>query len=436
MESQKSFYRIRATTSIELKGHLMPFKHVVDDIYRLTVQHHAWRSSCLNMVASESLTSSLVEALLASDFSRRYSESHAFHAGDRYYREIEDIVEDLARQVYKASYVELRPPTGNLTVLAVLCGLTKPGDTVVTCSPYGGGYPIALVAEWANIEVAYYPFDQDSLNIQVEESCQLIRDVNPNLVILGASRFLFPHPVEALSEAAHAIGVPVYYDGSHVMGLIVSRHFQDPFAEGADILAGSTHKTIFGPQRGVIATNDEGLYRRISDVLTGDPFLVSCHHPGSLVALGVALAETLEFGDAFAGQVVRNAQALGEAMLGRGLPVLGAGMGFTQSHQVILSFETLFSPTAWEIKSKLEEVGVIADATVRFGTQELTRLGMKEREMQQVADLIADTIQETRDPAAIREDVQELAGGFKRVHYTFSDGEEAYTFLGSRLGLV
>jgi glycine hydroxymethyltransferase len=413
----------------------MTFKHVVDDIYRLTQEHHAWRGSCLNMIASESLTSALVEALLTADFSRRYSSSSGFYAGSRYYGEIEEIVEELARQVYKARHVELRPPTGNLTVLGVLCGLTRPGDTVVTCGPYGGGYPIALVAEWANIEVAYYPFDQDSLNIQVEESCQLIQEVAPNLVILGASRFLFPHPVAALSEAAHEIGVPVYYDGSHVMGLIVSGHFQDPFAEGADILAGSTHKTIFGPQRGVIATNDEGLYRRISDVLAGDPFLVSCHHPGSLVALGAALAETLEFGDAFAGQVVRNAQALGEAMLARGLPVLGAGMGFTQSHQVILSFETLFSPRAWEIKSKLEEVGIIADATVRFGTQELTRLGMKEREMGEAANLIADTVQGTRDLAAIREDVRELAGAFKRVHYTFSDGEEAYAFLGSRLGL-
>lgn len=413
----------------------MTFKHVVHDIYRITREHHAWRSSCLNMVASESLTSSMVEALLASDFSRRYSESHAFHAGDRYYREIEEIVEDLARQVYKAKYVELRPPTGNLTVLGVLCGLTKPGDTVATCDPYGGGYPVALVAEWANIRVAYYPFDQNSLNIQPEESCQLIRDIRPNLVILGASRFLFPHPVAALSEAAHEIGVPVYYDGSHVMGLIVSGHFQDPFAEGADILAGSTHKTIFGPQRGVIATNEEGLFRRISDVLAGDPFLVSCHHPGSLVALGVALAETLEFGSIFAGQVVRNAQALAQAMLARGLPVLGVDLGFTQSHQVILNFETLFSPAAWRIKEKLEEAGIIADATVRFGTQELTRLGMKEGEMQQVADLIADIVQETRDPAAIRADVREMARSFRTVHYTFSEGEEAYAFLGSRLGL-
>lgn len=402
-------------------------REIVDNIYRLTKEHHAWRSSCLNMIASESLTSPLVEALLSSDFSRRYSSKGAY-AGDRYYRKIAEIVESLAQRVYKAKYIELRPPTGNMTVMGVVCGLTKPGDTLTTFNTNWGGYPIRL-AEWANIRVVYYPFDQDTLNIKADEACELIRDVRPNLVIVGASEFLFPHPLRELAEAAHAVGAPVYYDGSHVMGLIVGNRFQDPFGEGADILAGSTHKTIFGPQRGVIATNDRDLYLRIANVFESPPFLVSCYHLNTIVALGVALAEVLEFGAAYADQTVRNAQALAQALHQRGIPLRGASCGFTQSHQVILDNGAFGSPEALAIKARLEEAGIIADLVVRFGVQELTRLGMKESEMRQVAGLIADVIQETRPLPAIREDVRQLAGDFQQIHYSFSDGEQAYAFL-------
>lgn len=407
----------------------MSMINLVKEIFSITEKHHAWRSSCLNMIASESLTSPFVEVLLSSDFSRRYSSKGAY-AGDRYYLGIEEIVKDLARRAYRAKYVELRPATGNLTVMGVVFGLTKPGETVTQYNPQWGGYPIRMLS-WSGIDVVFYPFDHNTLNIDAEGAQQLIREHRPSLVVVGASEFLFPHPLAALSQAAREVGASVYYDGSHVMGLILGGQFQDPFGEGADVVAGSTHKTIFGSQRGVIATNNEELYNRIANVFDSPPFLVSCYHLNTLVALGVALAEMLEFGSAYATQIVRNAQTLAQVLAGRGLKLYGVGHGFTQSHQVILDCGTFGSPEAVDIKNRLEEVGIIADQVVRFGVQELTRLGMKENEMRHIAGLIADTVHQGRPMQAIRNDVCGLTAAFQKVHYSFCDGEQAYAFLGA-----
>jgi len=406
-------------------------KDKVIGICHLVEKHHAWRRSCLNMIASESVTSPLVEALIASDFSRRYSSKGAY-AGDKYFVEIYQIVMELAKSVFKAKYVDIRPIVGNMTVLACVTGLTRPGDTIMTFDPDYGGYPIAI-ADWAGINVSYYPFDPETLSIKVDEAREKILVVRPNLVIFGASQYLFPHPVAALAETAHEVGATVYYDGSHVMGLIAGGQFQDPFAEGTDVLAGSTHKTLPGPQRGIVATDEGELSKKIDAVMGSSCFLQSNFHPATLVALGVALAEVKQFGAAFAVRVVKNAQALAKALAEEGIPLLGAKQGYTRSHQVILKTEGFGCRRAVEIKNKLEEVGIISDVVPRFGVQEVTRLGMKEAEMKRIVVLIADAILERRPPEEIREDVRELAAAHQKIHFSFQDGEEAYLFIGSSM---
>ncbi len=383
------------------------------------------------MIASESLTSPLVEAVIASDFSRRYSSEGAY-AGDKYFVEIYQIVIDLAKSIFNAKYVDVRPIVGNMTVLACVTGLTHPGDTIMTFDPDYGGYPIPI-ADWAGINMSYYPFDPETLAIKVDEAREKILAVRPNLVIFGASSYLFPHPVSVLAKAAHEVGGMVYYDGSHVMGLIAGGQFQNPFAEGTDVLAGSTHKTIPGPQRGIVATNEEELSKKIDAVMGSSCFLQSNFHPATLVALGVALAEVKQFGSAFAVQVIKNAQALAQALAEEGIPVLGSKQGYTRSHQVILKTEGFGCRRAVESKGKLEEVGIISDTVPRFGVQEITRLGMKEAEMKRIAVLVADAIKERRSPQEIRKDVRNLAAAHQKTHFSFQDGEEAYSFIGSSM---
>ena len=113
-------------------------------------------------------------------------------------------------------------------------------------------------------EVIYLPSIREALLPDPEKSIEVIRAERPDLVVLGGSYMLFPHPVKELAEAVHEYGGLLAYDGSHVLGLIAGGVFQDPLREGADILFASTHKTFPGPQGGLILTNEEEYYRKLS----------------------------------------------------------------------------------------------------------------------------------------------------------------------------
>ena len=388
-------------------------------IQQLVGEHEAYRRNSLNLIAAESRTSLQVERIIGSDLSRRYS-SPGVYAGDKFFLPAYQLTIELLQQLFRAEYVSIRPATGNLAVLAILTGLTKPGDTLMKVGDSHGGYPIRL-AGWSGVHIVPFPFDFDRLNIRTEEAADLVRRVRPALVIFGASEFLYPHPVGPIASAAHDVGAVVAYDGSHVMGLIAGGEFQDPLREGADVLYGSTHKTFPGPQRGMIATNDRSLMERISEVLMPPPFLLSCFHINTVVALGVAAAEMLAHGRPYATQIVRNSQALARGLLAAGVPVFTAAHGATRSHQVILDNGGFVSPEGIRIKEVLERCGILADAVVRIGTQEVTRLGMREEQMACVGALIGDAIYARRPEAAIRDQVTDLAREFTQLQFCLDD---------------
>ena len=386
------------------------FQQILED-------QHAYRRSTLNMVAAESATSPLMERIIGSDFSRRYS-SPGVYAGDKHFARAYDLTLDLVRRLFRVDHVNIKPATGNLAVLAVVTGLTKPGDRIVKVGDKHGGYPIRL-ADWAGVEIVDFPFDFDRLNIKADEAIQQMHQVRPSLVIFGASEFLYPHPVTEVAAAAHEVGAVVAYDGSHVMGLIAGGQFQDPLREGADVLFGSTHKTFPGPQRGMVASNDESVMERIGQALNPPPLLLSSYHLNTTVALGVAAAEMLAFGREFAPQIVRNSQALAQGLMDNEVPVFTAASGCTQTHQVILENGGFISPEGIRIKEGMERCGILADAVVRIGTQEVTRLGMREDEMRTIAGLIADTAHGRRPEDEIRADVASLAADFQRLRFCF-----------------
>jgi glycine hydroxymethyltransferase len=372
------------------------------------------------MVAAENITSPAVERAASSDMSRRYS-TGGVYAGDRHFLVAYELTLELLRRLFRADYVNIKPVTGNLAVLAILTGLTRPGDTILQVGHSDGGYPIRLAA-WAGVEVLPLPFDPDSMNIRIGEAVEAIHRVHPSLVILGASEFLYPHPVREIAIAAHQVGATVAYDGSHVMGLIAGEVFQDPLREGADVLYGSMCKTFPGPQRGLIATNDPRIANHLDNVLAPPPLLQSCYHLNTAVALGVAAAEMLAFGAKYASQIVCNARTLAEHLVANGIPVITSSCGCTQSHQVILDNGGFRSPEARHIKQRLEECRILGDVIVRLGTQEVTRLGMREQEMEQIAVLISDAIDHRRPDAAIRADAISLASVFRKPRFVLDDG--------------
>jgi glycine hydroxymethyltransferase len=405
----------------------------------LLARHEAWRANCLNLIASENVLSPAVHAALNSDLVHRYADYTGRDLGARRYRgtryvvEIEREVERLARQVFRAEYVELRAVAGHLAGAGVLMALCQPGDVVLEIGRDGGGHREAGkfgASNLAHLEVRHLPIDADRYNVDPIASAALIAEVKPRVVILGSSNFVFPHPVREIRAAVDGVpGCHLVYDASHVMGLMAGGRFQDPLGEGADVVFGSTHKTFFGPQGGIIFTNRKDLIDRISDVVY--PGLVTNHHPFRMPALGIALAEMLEFGPAYADQVVANSQALGEALVAESIPVVtdgGTPPRYSASHTLMLRVADF--GTADAVALQLEAAGIITTGGllpdslggqgIRVGTQEMTRRGLRQADMARVSRFIAEALRNERPRADIAGDVAGFVGDLGPLRFTWT----------------
>mgnify|MGYP002153774069 CR=1 FL=1 len=387
------------------------------ELQLLVREHENWRAeNCINLIPSENVTSSNVQALLSSDLGHRYTSRSGFYAGTRYIDEIEALGEKIATEVFHSEFADLRPISGHLADLIFLASFTRPGDKIMCVGPEDGGYP-GISSEGApkflGLKVIYLPFNRKYMNIQTNKAVELIQQKQPRVVLLGASLFLFPHPIRKIAEATADVGATLGYDGSHVLGLIAGGEFQDPLKEGAQIVTGSTHKSFFGPQGGIILANSEceGVIRK-----NVHPAFVDNTHWNRIAALTMALIEMKHFGREYARQVVRNAKALAKALYEHGLPAICKNYDYTRSHQIFLDY-------GWKkgklIAEKLERANIIVDCGVRIGTCEVTRRGMNEKEMELIAELIARVLIGNETPNRVKLDAIKLRKQFPKLSCCF-----------------
>lgn len=376
-----------------------------------------WRTTrTLNLIASENYASEKTRSYLSSDLSNRYSAPDNFYRGTKYADEIKQLAEELARKVYQAKYADVSPLSGHTCSLIAFMSLLKPGDSIISCNPKDGGYPGSShegLAPLLGIRNLYFPFDHRTMNIIPNEASRLIQSIRPKLTIFGASYILFPYEISSsMPEEYNGITV---YDGSHVMGLIAGRTFQDPLREGCSLLMGSTHKTLFGPQGGLMVSNDEDVFGRVSGKIF--PGIVDNIHLNRVASLAHALAELLKFGRQYSEAVVRNAQVLGRSLDELGFKVKGREVGYTKSHQVLLDYD---QKTSLRFADTIQDVDIIADIEMRFGTAEVTRRGMKEREMETIAQLLRDALKSRKSKDEIKNRVHKLVGEFTTLEYSLS----------------
>jgi glycine hydroxymethyltransferase len=391
---------------------------MIDEILSLVEKHEEWRGKqCLNLIPSENVMSPTVRGLLSSDLGHRYTAKDRFYMGTHFTDEIEQYGEELAKQVFKADAADLRPLSGHIADLIFLANFTKPNDALMCVSPDDGGYP----GMWENglagllrLKAVPFPFSKHNMNIKVEEAKEAIRRLKPRIVIFGASLITFPQPVKDLVGIARENGATVGFDGSHVMGLIAGEKFQDPLREGAQALFGSTHKTFFGPQGGIILANKE-----FGEIIKAKiyPAFVDNAHWNRIAALTLALAEMKNFGKVYAEQVIRNSQTLAKALHDYEFPVVCQHLGFTQSHQVILDYGGYEQGRVFA--ERLQHANIIVDCVVRVGTCEITRRGMKIDEMLKIAELIKRATIDTEPREKIKKDVAKLCSEFQKVEYCF-----------------
>ena len=440
-------------------------------------RNHRWRrTECVNLIPSENCVSEFVERLCASDPAGRYNEHNhlrplgvnsedvRYYKGTTFSMETEDELVAALRTFFRCRDAEVRVISGQMANDTVYDALKqfrnryrgrrtpRPLRRVLVHDLNKGGHLSAQMGGALKNYVAHDPrTERPAVDhfvprpdlphaIDVEATKALILQGQPDLVVFGRSVIIHVEPVRDIVEFVHAEFGPdnperplVMYDGAHVLGLL-GEHFQDPLAEGADVVTGSTHKTFFGPQRGVILSNIahghafEAFWQFVGS--RAFPGHVSNHHPGTLLGLLGATYEMIRYRDEYQPQVIRNARAFAGALADHGLAIEGdSRAGYTDTHQVLVRGAR---GSGGEMASRLEQNNVItnpqalyddssfaAASGIRLGTQEMTRFGMDEEDFRELAGLLASILRDATSAAsrARRDEVVRFRQRFMRMHY-------------------
>jgi len=434
----------------------MSAKAFHDKVLRLMKEHHDWFNNSIPLIASENIPSPAVREAIMSDFGNRYAEGwpgDRVYAGCIYIDQVEIICNDLAKKVFRSEFADCRATSGVVANLAIYAAFSNPGDYMMAASIPSGGHishgkkehsGTAGLVHGLNIE--HYPFSKEEMTIDVDATKRKIEEMihdgkAPKIGMFGGSLFLFPHPVKELSNFMHDHDMYINYDGAHVAGLIAGGEFQDPLKEGADSMTMSSHKTLWGPQGGIIVS-----FEKHADVIKKAifPGNTSSHHLHHVAGKAIALAESLEFGKDYAKHVIKNAKALAEALVGYGFGVLGEKRGYTASHQIAVDVSKFGD--GGSVEKNLEMANIILNRQllpgdikagrhymhpggVRIGVPETTRLGMKQSEMKEIAHFIKRVVVDLQDPRIVAKDVADFRKQFQKVQYAFDNTLGAYEYI-------
>ncbi len=445
--------------------------------------NHQWRQKyCINLIPSENSASRAVQLLCASDPAFRYAEHKKiksfydqdifYYQGTKFIDRVEQLLTEQMKQYLGCSEAETRVISGQMSNMAVFSALMdwkNRLDRKHTPQRLGyvlnnhiikGGHlsaqPMGALHDYIAVDpvtersaVVNFPVCKDNIyKIDVDETKNVIEKYRPELIIFGKSMVLHKEPVAAIRQFVDEQNIPttIMYDMAHVLGLI-GDHFQKPFEEGAEIVTGSTHKTFFGPQRGVIGVNYQkgdlkyGLWETIES--RAFPGSVSNHHLGTQLGLLMAAYEMNAFKDSYQKAVVENAKYFAKCLKEQGLDVAGdPAVGYTETHQVIVSVGYGSGP---EVAERLEqnniivnyqatpdEEGFTASGALRMGVSEMTRFGFGKESFSRLAGLMADCILRAKDVSA---EVEKLRASYDTMHYCFSD-EKMQTALENFLGQI
>ena len=431
-------------------------KESYDKVFSSLEKHHEWFDNSIPLIASENIPSPAVREAVMSDFGNRYAEGwpgERVYAGCTYIDEVEIQCMELAQKLFKAEFADVRSVSGVVANLAIYSAYSNPGDVLIASSIPAGGHISHGKKEHSGtaglvhgLDIEFFAFDPEEMTLDVDKTKAKVEDLKsqgklPKIAMFGGSVFLFPHPVKELAEFLKGHGMHINYDAAHVAGLIAGGKFQDPLREGTDTMTMSTHKTLFGPQGGLVIGSEEHAEPIKKAMFPG---LTSSHHIHHMGAKAVAFAEALEFGKDYAEQTIKNAKALASELNNVGFKVLGEKRGYTESHQTVVN--VLDYGDGGTIEADLEKANIIVNRQlipgdlkagrhymhpggIRLGTSEITRLGMKESEMKEIASLLKQVVVDKKDAGEIAARVKEFKTDFKKTQYCFDNKLGAYEYV-------
>jgi len=432
-----------------------------------SVANTQWRQlECINLIPSEMTISPMARLLSVMDPAFRYAEHKkvkAFYDADIFYyqgtefiAEVEQMLDEEMLKFMGCENVETRLVSGQMANTAVFSAMVdyinradrksepRRMRRVMNNHIGKGGHlsaqPMGALKDYVARDprterpaVVNFPVLSDNRHkVDVPMTLTMIEQYRPELIIFGKSMVIHKEPVAEIRRFLDSqnIDTVVMYDMAHVLGLI-GPHFQEPFAEGADIVTGSTHKTYFGTQRGVVGSRfqeDEERYELWEALLRrAFPGSVSSHHPGTLLGLLVAAYEINHFKDEYQSRVIGNAKAFARALKDCGLEVVGdPDIDYTETHQVLIDVGYSRGP---EIATQLEanniicnfqantdEEGFTASGALRTGVSEMTRFGMQAGDFRELAVLIHDVVQNNRN---VVDEVKALRERFRELQFCF-----------------
>jgi len=382
----------------------------------------------IEMIPSENYVSKAVISAIGSVFTNKYSEGYIYkryYGGNENVDTIEGLAMDRAKQLFGADHANVQPYSGSPANLAVYYALLAPGDTVMGLAlPDGGhlthGWKVNFSAHF--FKSVQYPVNPQTGLIDYDEVAKLAKEHKPKLIWAGATAYPRQFDFAKFAQIAEDVGARFAADIAHISGLVATKLHPDPVPY-ADAVTMTTHKMLRGPRGAIILCKEKHakvIDRAVFPGLQGGP------HDHVTAALAVALHEGLMPSyKVYCEQVIKNAQALAEALMGRGFTVVTGG---TDNHLVLMDLSNQNVPGKIA-QATLDKAHITLNANmvpgdkrtamdpsgVRMGSPAATTRGFKEAEMKRVANWIADVVENIEDEKTIervRGEVKEVCGRF------------------------
>lgn len=404
---------------------------MISDYIDLIRQEEVRNANFLHLTANEAQMSKTARMFLGSKLSERYYAGAGIDGIVDFdgftqlgFKGIATLVKDAeneAKEMLGASVVYLNCLSGIHAMMCAIFATTKPGETVMTLNPaQGGHFATTGILERAGRKNVYAIFNIDKLEFDIEKTTKIYQEFHARALYLDPMYYIKPYDLYNLRRALGKKAI-IIYDASHTMGLIMGQAFQSPLREGADVICANTHKTLPGPQKGMIAFKDEELGKKADVIIKGSVSSIHTHH---IIALAFTILEMKAFGKEYAQQIIANANAAGRAFSDLGFDVHRTHDGrFSANHQVHIFIDD--KGAYRDLYQKLIRNNISTNfasqpwgrSYIRLGVQEITRRGMKEKDMGKIASFIDRTFKGEH----VKEEIIAFTKSFPNILYSFDE---------------
>ena len=382
----------------------------------------------LEMIASENIVSSAVMQAQGSVLTNKYAEGYPgkrYYGGCEYVDVVEQLAIDRAKELFGAGYANVQPHSGAQANTAVFFALLNPGDTILGMNLTDGGHlthgsPVNISGKY--FKIVPYGVDKETERIDYDELEKLAKQHKPKLIIGGASAYSRIIDFARMAQIAKAVGAYFMVDMAHIAGLVAAGLHPNPVPY-ADVVTTTTHKTLRGPRGGLILCKDAEFGKQFNKAIfpgiQGGPLMHIV--AAKAVAFKEALSEDFK---TYQQQVVKNAAALADELMQKGFRIVSGG---TDNHLMLVDLCSK-NITGKEAQNLLDDIGITANKNtipfeplspfvtsgIRLGTPALTTRGLKEADIRQVADIIAEVIEKRDDETVIARAKEKVADICKR----------------------